>query len=156
MDQSSDSTALYAEAMMRGIKSELPDAAYVTREDLLQLACFQHVATITRYRYVCLACRYAINRKWLIEGSGRTDLYVSGQRAKYVNAIMAGEEYFDTIAKLIPRRGTKFTVMWLIANWTTDQHLTTNTKRVYVRNALRNLLGEGVITQSEFNIYERK
>lgn len=149
-----DADALYAEAMIEGIKRELPDAAFFTREDLLHLSCFAHVSTITRYRYACTAARYAIDHNWMLEIS-RTELILTGGKRKYAEAVANTEEYNKTITKLVPRKGTAFTVASLLNTWTTDHHLTENTKRIYIRMVVQQLLRREYIQSAGLNIYEK-
>lgn len=148
-----DRNALYAEAMLRGIEEEMPDVAYFTREDLLQLSCFAMVATITRYRYVCAAVTHAVTRNWLIPVS-RTQLVLAGRKRAFLNNNLQLSEYIPGIKRRIPRG--EFTGHNLVLAWTTDQHLTFNAKRTIVREALKYFVRYHVIVRLDFDTYRIK
>ena len=145
--------ALYSEAMIRAIDVELPDVAYFTREDLLHLECFAHLATITRYNYVCRAVRYAIDKKWMLSIS-QTGLILTGRKRAYQQAVTVWEEYIGTVNRLLPY-GTTFTVVSVLSRWKSDEHLTENSKRMILRNVMRRLTTEHLIEQVSFNVYQR-
>lgn len=129
----------FARIVMHCIEQELGGAEFFTREDLLQLSALQSVATITRYQHVCHAVHRLIAGRKLIELS-RTELAVPG-------GVVAGRQgvenlkvnYVKTIDRLAGKFET-FSVMDVVDEWTSDQHLTTNAKRVAVRHRLRHLL----------------
>lgn len=148
-----DRNALYAEVMLRGIKAEMPDVAYFTREDLLQLRCFSMVATITRYGYVCAAVRHAIERSWMVPVS-RTELILTGRKREFLKSNLHSSEYFPSIIKRLP--DGEFSAMSLVDTWDSDHHLTYNAKRMIVRDATKHMLSRGIIERIDFDLYRRK
>lgn len=151
-----DKTALYAAAMLDAIKQELSDASYFTREDLLHLSCFAHVATITRYQYVCKAVRYAVERKWMLEIT-RTDIILTGKKRDYAASLTHVDEYEATVIKLLPPVGQRITLPQLLLAWhaKSDHHLTENVKRTYLRTILRTLVRREVLSVVSITEYER-
>lgn len=154
-DEIGNRDALYAGAMIDCIKTELTDASYFTREDLLHLSCFNHVATITRYHYVCAAVRYSIDRRWIMAIS-RTDLILTGGKKKYTDSFHTLDEYEDGVKQLAViagRSGQQFGVMDLVHEWENDPHLTVNSKRTIVRGLFKRWVREGFIEQVLFSTY---
>ncbi len=146
----------FAQALIESIKLELPNASYFTREDLLHLSVFAHVTTITRYRYVCVAVRYAIERKWMME-MNRTDLILTGGKRVYANAIVNIDEYESTVAKIVNKLPHEpFGVMTVVSQWTTDPHLTPNAKRTYTRGILNRMLVRQYIEPAGAFMYIRR
>lgn len=147
--------ALYAKKMIEEIKSVMPDAAYFTREDLLHLPCLQHVATITRYHYVCKAVAYAIERKWMMRGD-KTELYLAGGSKKYAQSEHDVGAYIPAIVKLInDNTDGWFAVFDIVGYWENDQHLTLNAKRSIVRRAIKHLVHRNFLKSVGLNIYEK-
>lgn len=135
----------YAKALIADIKAHLPEVDYFQREDLLHLPCFQGVATITRYRYVCIAVGLLVRQGKLI-AKGRTDLCLPSKQSRYDSEESLSERYGATIRRLVISRIGAFTVMDVVTLWRrSDQHLTDNTKRVAVRGTLRELAREGKV-----------
>jgi hypothetical protein len=150
-----DATEVHAKALLRDIQIHLGDAGWFTREDLLHLPTFEHVATITRYRYVGLAVTRLVESKRLYEVS-RTELCLAGRTRDYHTPQEIHEEFGRTIRRLtIARIGTgeAVTVADILNDWRTDQHLTTNSKRVAVRHAFRLMVREGTLHAAEFGHY---
>ncbi len=138
-----------ARLLLEAVKMEYPDVDFFTREDCLFLHPFMHVATITRYNTVRLAVRYLIETGELREVS-RTQLALPG-KAKYVlppNDLQ--DQFVNTVCKLLTRLdaidpGHEFAVMDLVDIWTTDKHLTENTKRTIARNIMRAVARDGFL-----------
>lgn len=136
-----DPTEMYARAMLDGISTELRDADFFQREDLLHLKCFQHVSTITRYRYICDAVH------WLLEGGklvakSRSDLCLPGKAKAYdaISETPLVERYDRQVHRLVTQQKGPFTVDDLLRAWRADPHISLNSKRV----ALRTVLGQMV------------
>jgi len=153
-DKAYNRSAMYASVMLESIEVELADAAYFTREDLMQLPCFQAVATITRYSYVCQAVRYLLERGKMAKVSA-TGLILIGKKRQYTQAHTQWEEFIETVTALVPYRGTTFGLMDVLRKWETDQHLTTNLKRVIIRHVFKRLKSQQVIKEVGFYQYER-
>lgn len=138
-----------AEALLADIERHLPEAAFFQREDLLHLPAFQGVATITRYRYVCAAVDQLLWSRKLV-AKGRSDLCLSSRSRDYRQA--AGdlsERYGKTVLRLVQERKGNFHVMDIVRDWTSDQHLTENTKRIAARGALKRLVREGALVSKD-------
>ena len=142
-------------ALLAAIRRELGDVDFFSREDLLQLGAFDHVTTISRYRYVCWAVRWLL-RAGLLVGKSRTDLCLPGKAKLYAGGAGMLETYMDTIREHVRSQSKirPFTVGTILDRWRTDQHLTRNTKRVLVRQALTALNAAGVVTRLEDNAYQ--
>lgn len=138
-----------AAIVLRAIKTELGDVDFFTREDCLYLSVLSHVSTITRYQDVCGALAHLIAEGEVIAKS-RTDLCLPTKARRYVDEPLA-QQYLPTIRKIVARMdtGTRVDVMSVVNAWSMDQHLTTNGKRVAVRNALKILLREGLFDRGE-------
>lgn len=133
-----DRTSRHARLMLRAIQQDLGHVNFFTREDLIQLRVFSHVATITRYQEVCSAARLLVSNGSLIEKS-RSDLCLPNKAAKYRADDTLAHQYLATIRKLCQAmpKGNAFTVMDVVGEWKQDQHLTVNNKRVAARGALK-------------------
>jgi hypothetical protein len=147
-----------AHALFDDIKNNLGDAPYFTREDLLHLPTFAHVATITRYNYVRRAVQHLLETGKLLEKS-RTELIIGGSTRRYTDAYTKIDEFRDTVSTLV--RGIlgvreSFTVAHILDLWTdTDQHLTTNAKRVIVRQTLRAMRRDQQLREEPRHFYRR-
>lgn len=146
-----------ATALLKDIVQHLGDADFFTREDLIHLPTFQHVATITRYHSVCGAVSLLLDRGSLIAKS-RTDLCLPAKSKLYVPSMRKHDEYIETVERIV--RGLtepQWGVMDVVHQWNSDQHLTTNVKRVTARMALGVLKREGLIqrvNEYEFSVAE--
>ena len=146
--------------LLDAIKSDLPDVDFFTREDLLHLSVFDHVATITRYGKVRIAVHYLLDHD-LLSDYGRVALLKRSElclpeRAKFITGTHALENRFSkTVFDLVVKRPARqqFAIMDLVTDWTTDQHLTLNSKRVLVRSILRRMVREGVIHDAGDYLY---
>lgn len=142
-----DATQERAIALLASIREELHGADFFQREDLLQLRCFQDVATITRYRYCGEAVHRLIEMGKLVAKS-RTDLCLPAKQGSYdTQAEMTlTDRYTRQVQRLIANRlkldpGKPFTVADLLQAWArADQHMSTNTKRIAVREVLRQMV----------------
>lgn len=135
---------LSARVLLRAIKANLAEASYFQREDLLHLPVFTHIATISRYNHIRLAVNALVQTGQLVRLS-RTDLSLPGKARTYSADVAIHREYLDTIRLLIQKMGRKrFAVMDVVDSWRTDGHLTVNSKRVAVRQAIPQLLREKV------------
>lgn len=135
-----------ANALLASLEHELPDVAYFTRDDLLYLSAFDHVATITRYNYVRHAVTLLIRRGKLVEVS-RTQLCLAS-RAKNVSAgnLTDFEKYLPAVRRAALKMGDQtFGVMDIVGEWKNDPHLTTNAKRVAARQGLTRLIHDRVV-----------
>ena len=135
-----------ANALLASLENELPDVAYFTRDDLLYLSAFDHVATITRYTYVRNAVTLLIRRGKLIEVS-KTQLCLAS-RAKMVSNdnLTNFEKYLPAVRRAALKMGDHaFGVMDIVAEWKNDPHLTMNAKRVAARQGLSRLVHDGVV-----------
>ncbi len=141
--------ARYADLMLRAIRDELGALEFVTREDLMQLRIFQHVATITRYHEVCTAVQILLTSGRLVAVS-RTDLVLPSRRDHYHGDEDAAKRYAAPIWKACRTfKARAFGVMDVVGRWTTDQHLSVNAKRVAVRNGLKALKKEGRLEETD-------
>jgi len=133
-----------ARVLLNAIRSNLGQTTYFQREDLLQLPVFMHVTTISRYGHIRLAVLFLMQRGDLVQLS-RTDLALPNQ-AKSYTATPLHEEYLDTIRLVVKRmaKNTPFSVMDVVAEWASDEHLSVNSKRVAVRHAITRLVEEHV------------
>jgi hypothetical protein len=136
----------YARIALRSIKQELAAADFFTREDCLFLSVFQHVSTITRYNSIRLAVILLIERGEL-HAFSRTHLCLPSKLGKIDENEKLHEKYLPTITKLVRGfpAGAPIAVMDVVAKWSQDQHLTTNSKRVAVRLALKHLAKDGLL-----------
>jgi len=136
-----------ARIILHAINTELGNAFYFTREDLLQLRPLQSVATITRYRMVCEAIHLLITSRRLVALS-RTELaWPGGTSLGRQNADLS--LYAKTVTRLIARwsenNSTPFDTVDLLRLWSTDPQLTLNAKRVAIRHHLKAMAREGTI-----------
>lgn len=147
----------YADALLAALNEELHDVDYVTRDDLLYLSAFDHVATITRYTYIRAAVDLLIRRHELVPVS-RTELALPAKAKRIVanDNTNPHEQYMGTIRRLVGRLGRRtFGVMDVVHSWANqDQHLTTNAKRVIVRRALTQLVREGRVEKIDTFDYQ--
>lgn len=141
-----------ANILLQNIREQLDQAESFSREDLLQLRSLRHVATITRYRYICLALHELLAGRCLVTVS-RTELAVRGakQSAEPVHV-----RYAETLNRLIGKFNLPFAVMDVVDAWTTDSHLTVNTKRVAARVHLKALRAGGQVKANGDYTYTRK
>lgn len=146
--------ATIAEAIIVGIHQEMPDVVYFTREDLLQLDCLNGVATITRYHYVCRAVGYCINRKWMYPMTN-TQLILTGGIRRYNELVKDVEAYKPVVLRCMPKGD--FRVGDILEAWeaTSDQFLSYNAKRTYVREILRRMERDGEIETRGVNLWRK-
>jgi len=153
-----------ARIILSAIKADYRDTSFFTREDLLQLRVLQSVATITRYRMVCEAIQ-TLQLAHEIERLSRTEfcLFHRALRAHKVSGPNLLATYAPTVKRLILRwdneqavgSGKPFDLVDLLGSWTTDPHLSTNAKRVAIRESLRRFLREKFIRRTaNFMTYE--
>jgi hypothetical protein len=143
----------YASTLLRQIKSRLGHVVSFTREDLLhlQVAEFEQVATITRYRATCIAVAYLIEQNELIQKKF-PDLCLPENEANYhYNKTSVASEYDATIRRLVSTMPpTKpFAIMQVVNRWRTDPQLTSDTKRKAIRITIPRLAREGLCTRLE-------
>lgn len=147
-----------ADALINSIRDNLGDAPYFTRDDLLYLPAFAHVATITRYSYVRKAIIRLLETGKVVEKS-RTELILAGSTRRYVDAYTKIDEFRITVSQLVRdvlSWKEVFTVADVLEKWTdTDQHLTNNAKRVIVREALRAMRRDGMLREEPRHFYRR-
>jgi hypothetical protein len=142
-----------ASQIIDDIHSEMPEVDFFTREDLLHLPCLGHISTISRYRYLCHAVRYLVDqRKLVLRG---TNLLLPS-KAKFsvgTNSALA-DQFYDNILRLALRlKGRDFHVMDVVALWKTDPQLTTNSKRIAVRMALKIAVQSDSLEEIEPHLY---
>lgn len=135
-----------ANALLASLETELPDVAYFTRDDLLYLSAFDHVATITRYTYVRNAVSLLIRRGKLVEVS-RTQLCLASRAKNVANDNLTSfEKYLPAVRRAALKMGDHtFGVMDIVHEWKNDPHLTTNAKRVAARQGLTRLVHDRVV-----------
>jgi hypothetical protein len=146
--------------LLDGIKAEFADVDFFTREDLLHTTVFDHVATITRYQKVRIAVRYLLDQKLIydygwVPALSRSELCLP-DKAKLISGRHALEQQFQsTVFNLCVQRQpqSQFAIMDIVTDWTTDQHLTTNAKRVLTRALLRRMARQGVIHDAGDYLY---
>lgn len=145
-----------AESLMESIKEHLSDVAYFTRDDLLYIPAFAHVATITRYRYVCMAVHHLLETGQLIAKS-RTELVIRGTAysTKYKDVQNHIDEYSVSVRQLIANSLARrvFRINNVVDAWKNDQHLTNNAKRVIARECVRYMKKEGLIKEITRHVY---
>jgi len=143
-----------AAILLDAIKTELADADFFTREDLLHLECFSHVATITRYEKVRLAVRYLLRYNELVALT-RTDLALPAKSRFYADRTALADHFGSTVTRLLKklRPGSEFSVMDVVDAWETDVHLTLNVKRVLTRVILQRMARDGLVASSGEYLY---
>ena len=94
-----DRAAIYANLLLRGIKDELNNARFFTREDLLHVRVFSHISTITRYQYV-RECVLALIESGEIVALTKTNLCLPGMQGEYDAENTLSELYIDHILNL--------------------------------------------------------
>jgi hypothetical protein len=136
----------YSRMLLRAIETEIPEADYFTREDLLQLRVFQHVATISRYQEVCTGVHLLLASGQILARS-RTVLCLPGRGKTFHEDETLGHQYETTIRRMVRNRpaGESFAVMDVVWAWKTDPQLTINNKRVAVRSGLKKLVHDKVL-----------
>lgn len=144
-----DPFARHARALLADIATHLPEVVFFTREDLLHLPCFEGVATITRYRYVCGAVDLLLRQGKLVSKS-RTDLTLPRMQRSYEMQAAMATNYEATLTLLIMPQRAPFSTMDVVRAWKTDQHLTENAKRVATRSYLRELARRGLVRAVDF------
>jgi hypothetical protein len=135
--------------ILAAIATELKDVDYFTREDLLQLAPLQSVATITRYHEVCNAVS-ALTYAGQLRALSRTELCLPSAARSAAKLAPVQDRYEAQVRRLVNDwvrlfGQQPFSVMTLVKRWTMDQHLTINAKRVAVRMNLKRLHRAGAI-----------
>lgn len=139
-----------AKALLADIRRHLPEAPFFQREDLLHLPALSGVATITRYRYVCLAVHLLVQQRKLVL-KGRSDLCLASRAGEYeAETDDFSKRYERTIRATATQQRGSFLVMDVVRAWRSDQHLTENSKRIAVRQTLRRMAREGVLHQTDF------
>lgn len=149
--------AMYCDAMLLDVEREMPDVTSFTRDDLMYLPTFSHVATITRYNYVSRAIRYGLAAKKVME-VGRGQYILAGTKRRYQQSVHTHEEYDETITRIArdhhrQHPDVPFGVGDLLTEWTTDHHLSTSTKRSLLREGLRRLAARKVVMLETWNAY---
>ncbi len=144
-----------ANTLLDVIKLKMAGADFFTREDLLQTGVFDHVSTIYRYKLVCDAVRFLIDRRQLIEKS-KMDLCIVGKSKAYISREVVFDTYHSTVKKLVLQRRGVFSVMDIVRSWTTDQHLTDNVKRILVRRISRSMTREGQLAKHGYGFSLRE
>lgn len=152
-----DRDALYCDAMLVAIEREMPDVTAFTRDDLMYLPTFSHVATITRYNYVSRAVRYALAAKKILE-VGRGLYIMAGTKRRYQQSVHTTDEYDETVTRIArdyhrQHPDVPFGVGDLLHEWTTDHHLSTSSKRSLLREGLRRLAVKRVVMLESWNTY---
>lgn len=139
----------YSTALLTAIKQELGNATSMTREDLMHLKVFDHIATITKYQLVRVMVKYLVRRGDLVTKS-RTDLCLLSHQRAYVDAPLH-EQYFGTVSSLVSAQDirSRTTIMDIVSFWKTDPHLTVNNKRVAVRGSIARLIREGYLRRAD-------
>src|ERR1019366_2667422 len=137
-------TGKLGQVFLREIKRNYGDAMFLTREDLLQLPIFGHVSTIYRYKLICDLVTKLVEEGELIAKSN-TNLCLKSKSNSYEDTPLR-LQYYDVIKAVASAFGrTAFTVMDVVDHWATDPQLTTNNKRVAVRQTMGRLIREEVI-----------
>lgn len=150
-----DPVAEAAKSLLETIDRELGDADFFTREDLLQTTAFGWCATITKYRYIGEAVTRLLETGKLVANS-RTELSLPNRLKLYHDPGELAAEYGATVRRLAVNHAKRYptiTVPDLVAAWKTDQHLSTHTKRVTVRNCVARLEREGEISRLAPGLY---
>lgn len=144
-----------ANTLLDIVKLKMAGVDFFTREDLLQTGVFDHVSTIYRYKLVCEAVRFLIDRRQLIEKS-KTDLCIAGKSRAYLTREVIYETYHVQVEKLMAGRRGTFSVMDIVRAWSTDQHLTDNVKRILVRRISRSLVRDEKLTKHGYGFSVKK
>ena len=146
----------YARTLEFAIARELPEVEAFAREDLLHLKAFSAVATITRYRYVCEGIARLIEEGKVVP-KGRTMLVLARKERAFDRATQGlplWERYYDKITRLMDEMQDSWSVMDVVGAWgAADQHLTTNSKRVAVRDAVRQAIRDQIIEKVDAFTY---
>lgn len=148
----------WADALFASIVQAFNDVEFFTREDCLYLPVVQHIAKITAYREICTGLD-RLKRQRRIDEVTRTELVIAGRKRR-VNMEPLADQYGHTIVHLMhayadANPGESFGVMHVVERWTTDPHLTTNAKRVAVRQMLRRLAREEVLIRQPDHTFTR-
>lgn len=151
-----DRVAVLAGSLLGAIEASLDGADYFTREDMLHLDVFDHVSTISRYRLLCYAVEFLLRNGSLVEKS-RTDFCLPGRSRSYPGgagplADSFGPALKERIAAAF-RRSEQFTTGDAVKEWTTDNHLTGNVKRLVVRRVLAEMVKAGALRRINENAY---
>lgn len=146
--------AIYCAAMLDDIERELADVASFTRDDLMYLPTFQHVATITRYYYVGMALRYALDTRKILEVA-RWTYILAGRKKQYTSTMKTHDEFDSTVMRMVRAvpPGVYINVPRLLGMWTSDQYLSTSSKRTVLREVLKQLVRREVIEEASFGQY---
>lgn len=141
-NESHDRHATLKIVLLAAIRDNFSDKLFFTREDLLQLACMQGVATITRYHEVCVMVQELIHDN-RIENISRTELRLKTSRRKPdVSSLL--ELHHSTIIDLIQYFAGVFTVMDIV-QLIAISNLTVNAKRALVRRIIHKLEAVGKV-----------
>ena len=134
----------FSQTFLREIKRNFSDALFITRDDLLELPVFTHVGNQSRYKLICEMVNYLLVSRELVAKT-KTILCLKAKTNSYEDTPLR-VQYYDTIKSIVLSIGRKpFTVMNVVENWETDAYVTTNNKRVAVRQSMHRLITEGAI-----------
>jgi hypothetical protein len=149
-----DPTEQMAKTLLEDIRRYLPEATFFQREDLLHLPTFQSVATITRYARVCESVGYLLSTRRLVLLS-RTDLCLPDKASQYEDEADLAGRYEQTVRRLLMRAGDDLTMPNLLRLWTSDPHLTLNSKRIALRENMKKLARTGFVVKDGFYGFRR-
>lgn len=134
--------------LLRSIIANLGGTDYFTREDLIHLPVFSHIATISRYRQICYSVHNLL-RMGEITQINFTRLALPGRKKNKAKGDPDPKSIVDQYRTTVHRtvetmpKGSPFVVMDLVGAWKTDPQLTLNAKREVVRACLRRLVHDG-------------
>jgi hypothetical protein len=139
-------TAIYTEALFRDLAREMPDVTSFTRDDLMHLSTFSHVALVTRYMYVRQCVNYALDNNKILSVDRGTFIMV-GTKRRYKETLNTTDEYDATILQMVNHldEDEEFRVPTLLGMWDSDPHLSESSKRSLLREALKRLERRGLI-----------
>lgn len=151
-----DPIANAARSLLKTIQEDLGAVDFFTRDDLLHLDTFAHVATITRYQMTCQAVRHLIETGRIVEKS-RTDLCLPGKSNQYgASGVPIHQQYELAIRRAISKTEGHFSVATIIHLWRTDPQLTENAKRVAIRRYLAHGEKQGWVEKRDDFTYQMR
>lgn len=148
-----------AQALLDCIETEMAGAQWFTRDDLLGLTAFAHVATITRYQYTCAAVAYLLRRRALVQAGGkshrsRTELALPGRGGAYETPLDLANRHMSALRRLATSGASAHpdgtvSVAGMLARWKPEDALAENVRRSVIRAALRRMAMGGVLERAE-------
>lgn len=138
-----------ARVLLRAIKANLGQTTFFQRQDVLEIpGLFTHISFISRYNNIGVALHFLVEQDDLVQLS-RTDYALPNKAKRKPDEQPLQTLHLENLRGLVRNmpKGQPFQVMNVVNAWTTDTHLSLNTKRITVRHAMTQLVRERTCKQ---------